>query len=116
MVAHVRHACHVACTLLADCYCGNKRPVLKKDDWQCKLPCEGGSEVMCGGWEFMSVFHVQKPVSIVRPSKPLTQPQTYGTYKGCYDVRDNSGLSTKIVKSSKWMTNEVWQRHDALVD
>ena len=56
----------------------------------------------------MSVFHLSNPVPTVHVPEPSHLKRKDVTYKGCYDVGDNSRIFTKFMKSSKWMTNEVW--------
>ena len=99
----------------ADCYCGDKAPVWRTSDLYCDLPCEedspeNDSDPNCGGWGFMTVFQIPKPVPTVLPSKPAAGADGVVTYKGCYDVKENSDILKKLVAKSDWMTNEVQWR------
>ena len=84
----------------------------------CDLPCEDdkGKGPRCGGWGFMDVFHIEKPVvdlpKIPRP--PADGKDGGASYEGCYNRKENPDVFNKFVTSSEWMTNEV--RWSAFVD
>ena len=99
---------------VADCYCADKAPVRKADDKFCEVPCQNGKGegLNCGGWGFITVFHITKPVPAV-PGWPSPYQETGGgvTYMGCYNAGENKKLFDRVVESSRWMTNEVrWER------
>lgn len=94
----------------------------RTSDWFCDVPCEEdgnyGNDPKCGGRGYLTVFHTSEAVPDEHSTLTLPSKRTdVGVaYEGCYDVDDNSVAFNKLVKSSKWMTNEVRWGFRTLVD
>lgn len=81
----------------------------------CDLPCEDDKEgkrgvySKCGGWGFLTVYAITKPVLGLPGSGSGTQDGWGGgaEYKGCYSVKGNPDVFLQFVTSSKEMSNEV---------
>ncbi|XP_034324268.2 uncharacterized protein [Magallana gigas] len=81
-----------------ECFCGNKLGK-KKSDSECKTPCTGDKEQVCGGSWRLAVYKNTKfvPLTIVKSG-----------YKGCFkDKRFGRALPDKVTKLGDGMTVET---------
>ncbi|XP_077167195.1 sialate:O-sulfotransferase 1 isoform X2 [Paroedura picta] len=87
-VSHCQEACaerayiYAGLEYGAECYCGNKLPLVVAKQEECNNECKGEKGAICGGVNRLSVFRVEEPWAGPKRWRNII-------YRGCFRVPEN---------------------------